>query len=51
MLSIVVSNITVLAIAMIYYTWRDFVETRARRQRQRQERVAHMLWAMAQRAE
>lgn len=51
MLPLAIGNVAVLVIVVIYYTWRDVVETRARRERLRKERVAKMLWAMAQRTD
>lgn len=44
-------NLAVLAIAMLYYTWRDGYVTRFRQPSARvNDRVAYMLWMAAQRA-
>lgn len=40
-------NLAVLAIAMIYYAWRDGYLARGRGQAGLQERVAYMLWVAA----
>jgi hypothetical protein len=50
MFQMVACNFAVLAIAMIYYAWRDARAAENRRRAQLNERVACMLWAAAQRA-
>jgi hypothetical protein len=50
MFQMVACNLAVLAIAMIYYAWRDAQMAQKRRQTQLNERVAYMLWTAAQRA-
>jgi len=50
MLQLIATNLTVLIIAGLYYSWRDrFAKANEQRQVLRQ-RVAYMLWAAAQRA-
>lgn len=49
MLQMVTCNFAVLAIAMLYYTWRDRRAKKAHKRSQLHERVAYMLWAAAQR--
>lgn len=49
MYPIVTWNLTILAIALIYYAWRDGYTRRARRRAELNERVAYMLWAAANR--
>jgi hypothetical protein len=46
MLELVMCNLTMLTIAMIYYTYRD---SRPRVKPNLNERVAYMLWVAAQR--
>lgn len=50
MFQMVACNLAVLAIAMIYYTWKDRVLVRSRRRATLNERVAYMMWVAAQRA-
>lgn len=38
----------VLAVAVIFYVWRDYWQLRRNRTRHLHERVAYMLWVMAQ---
>ena len=45
---IVACNVAVLAIAAIYYAWRDLDVAARRRKAKQNERVALMLWAVAQ---
>jgi hypothetical protein len=40
-----------LAVAVLYYLWRDGWRGRRRHERRLHERVAYMLWVMAQRGE
>jgi hypothetical protein len=42
-------NLAALAVAVLYYLWRDVARVRQRRQRALRERVAYMLWIMATR--
>jgi hypothetical protein len=44
-------NVAALAVAIIFYTWRGFVQVRQRKQRLLCERVAYMLWCSADVAE
>lgn len=44
------SYIAVLAVAMIYYAWRDVYRMRARQRTMLNERVAYMVWVAANRA-
>ncbi|MGL4421035.1 MAG: hypothetical protein ACRCZF_10255 [Gemmataceae bacterium] len=44
------SYLAVLAVAIIYYTWRDAYRTRTHNRAVLNERVAYMLWVAAQRA-
>ncbi len=41
-------NVAALAVAMIFYTWRGYLQLRERRRRVLRERVAYMLWVMAE---
>jgi hypothetical protein len=47
MFQMVACNLAVLAIAMLYYAWRDGYLGRDRGQPGLQERVAYMLWVVA----
>jgi hypothetical protein len=42
-------NAAALAVALVYYTWRAYDQARSARQRQLHERVAYMLWVVADR--
>jgi hypothetical protein len=42
-------NVAALTVALIYYMWRSYNHARLARQRVLRERVAHMLWVMADR--
>jgi hypothetical protein len=42
-------NVAALAVALVYYTWRAYDQARAARQRLLHERVAYMLWVVADR--
>lgn len=44
-------NISALAVASIFYSWRIYYGECLKRQRQLRERVAYMLWVMANQAE
>jgi hypothetical protein len=51
MAQLLTCNLAVLAIAMLYYTWRDGFAAKLRHQSPRiNDRVAYMLWVAAQRA-
>jgi len=50
MLQMVTCNLAVLAIAMLYYSWRDRRVTKSVKRSQLNDRVAYMLWAAAQRS-
>lgn len=50
MFQLVACNVAVLAIAMIYYAWRDARMARTRQRVEMNERVAYMLWSAAQRS-
>ena len=43
----VVINLTALAVAVIYYAWRDGYLSRVRREKVLRQRVAYMLWTAA----
>jgi hypothetical protein len=47
MFQLVACNLAVLAIAMIYYAWRDSYLARGPGRASLQERVAYMLWVAA----
>ena len=42
-------NVAALAVALLYYTWRAYHQARLTRHRVLHERVAYMLWVMADR--
>jgi hypothetical protein len=42
-------SVAVLAITTIYYTWRAYLQVYLFRRRNVRERIAHMLWVMAER--
>jgi hypothetical protein len=44
-MNLILANLAALAVAGIYYAWRAYAQTR--KQRQLRERVAYMLWVMA----
>jgi hypothetical protein len=46
---LVMGNVAVLAVTAIFYAWRAYAQ--CRKQRQLRERVAYMLWVMANRAD
>ena len=50
MVQLVACNLAVLAIAGIYYTWRDRFSALAQNRAILRDRVAYMLWVAAQRA-
>ena len=47
MVPLITCNLAVLAIAMMYYAWRDGYLSRGRGQAGLQERVSYMLWVAA----
>ena len=49
MFHLIACNLACLAIAALYYTWRD-VYVQRRKRTQIRERVAYMLWVAANRA-
>ncbi len=44
----IVTNMAALVVAMLFYLWRAYHQTRRQHQRMRRERVAYMLWIMAE---
>ena len=50
MVQMIACNLAVLAIAGIYYAWRDRISAIARNRALLRDRVAYMLWVAAQRA-
>jgi len=50
MIQLVACNLAVLAIAGIYYAWRDRVAAVSEKRGILRDRVAYMLWVAAQRA-
>ena len=47
-MQVIYYNMAALAIAVIYYTWRDcYLKPRVQRERALRERVAYMLWVAA----
>ncbi|HVK15428.1 MAG TPA: hypothetical protein VM533_00675 [Fimbriiglobus sp.] len=50
MFQMVACNLAVLAIAMIFYAWRDGYLSNSRGRAGLQERVAYMLWVAAHKA-
>jgi hypothetical protein len=49
-MQVICSGLAALAVAAIYYTWRDYFSVQLRDRRLR-ERVAYMLWMAAHQAE
>ncbi len=49
MIHLIVCDLACLAIAALYYTWRDVYHHRRKREQLR-DRVAYMLWAAAAKA-
>ena len=45
----IVTNVAALAVANLYYFWRAHYQGRQRRDRVLRQRVAYMLWVMAER--
>lgn len=50
MFEMLTCNVAVLAIAGLYYAWKDRVGKLSLRRHELRERVAYMLWVAAQRA-
>ena len=46
-MSIVLCGTSALTIALLFYSWRDYHERQVGRERTLRERVAFMLWVMA----
>jgi hypothetical protein len=44
-------NVAALAVAVLYYIWRGYHQARHARERVLRERVAYMLWVIAERIE
>jgi hypothetical protein len=44
----IVSNMAALAVAMLFYVWRAHHQARLHRERKLSERVAFMLWVVAE---
>lgn len=44
----IVTNLAALAVAVLFYLWRAHYQTRRQHQRELRERVAYMLWIMAE---
>jgi hypothetical protein len=40
-------NAAALAVAVLFYTWRGYAQMQFKRQQHLRERVAYMLWVMA----
>jgi hypothetical protein len=47
-MQLIVTNIAALTVAILFYLWRAHHQTQQRRQRVLRERVAYMLWVMAE---
>ena len=47
----IVSNVAALAVAALFYLWRSHYEARRQRLRLRRQRVAYLLWVLAERVE
>jgi hypothetical protein len=45
----IVTNMAALTVATLYYLWRAHYQTRQRRDRVLRQRVAYMLWVIAER--
>ena len=46
-MQLICCNVAALAVALIYYIWRAYHQTRLARERMLRQRVAYMLWVMA----
>jgi hypothetical protein len=47
----IVANVAALAVAALYYLWRSHYHLRLRRENLLRQRVAYMLWTIADQAE
>ncbi len=47
-MQVICSSLGALAVALIYYAYRDYMQVQARREHNLHERVAYLLWAMAE---
>ncbi len=47
---LLVGNVAALAVALIFYAWREYLQ-KLRRRRLLKERVTYMLWVMADRVD
>jgi hypothetical protein len=50
-MQVLCGSVATLAVASIYYMWRAYFQAQLQYQRQMAERVAHLIWAVAQTAE
>jgi hypothetical protein len=41
--------VATLAVAVVFYVWRGYVQVQLRRQRQLRERVTYLLWILSER--
>ena len=46
-MQLITTSLGALAVAVIFYTYREYLQVQLRRQRCLRERVAYMLWVMA----
>jgi hypothetical protein len=46
-MSVIVCAVTAMSVAVIYSNWRTYEQKNQSRQKQLRERVAYMLWVMA----
>jgi hypothetical protein len=46
-MNVVVYSVTALSVAVLFYGWRAYQDTINQRHKQLRERVAYMLWVMA----
>jgi hypothetical protein len=47
----IVANVAALAVAALFYLWRSHYEARRQRLRIKRQRVAYLLWVIAERIE
>ncbi len=47
----ILANVAALAVAALFYLWRSHYEARRQRQRLQRQRVAYLLWVIAERVE
>jgi hypothetical protein len=50
-MQLIVTNMAALGVATLFYLWRAHYQTRLQRQRVLCQRVAYMLWVVAQRVQ